>query len=791
MPDHVRQRPRLPRLLPLLARPLTCLLAVLVLSLPLLAGGASPARAQTLPLPAASESAPEAAAAAPSAEEIEALVAEIEDPERRAALVERLRLLTAAQTGAASEDPSDFSTVGTAAVAYAASVFSGVEEAIGRLEFAVSALPAVGDEIIATLADPVERTTALDGAARLAGAIAAALLAWWLVASLLGRLRDMLGRRAAGASWPARVMIALARLILDLLPIGAFVAGGLVALGALQPSRPVEALALTILNAGAATGVLSALVRMILAPRTPALRALPAGDETAVRLHRSIVRTAAFAIWGYLFVGSLWLLGLTPAVRWGLLFILGVLVAVVAIRFVLRWRTSFSRWLGEHVPAGRWYSGPARHLAASWHRIAILYIVLVTAVFALQISGGFAFLVRGTLVTVLVLALVPLVANRLGAAVEGSDLGLPVLATPRGLRYRALLRRVVVVLLWTAGIVALLEGWHLGILDFVQSDAGATLVAVFTRILIVVFAGFIAWEIANIVIEGKLNAASPRKALGQRGRTLLQFLRNVVMVVILLMVTLIILSEIGVDIGPLLAGAGVIGLAVGFGAQTLVKDVITGLFILMEDQVQVGDVVDLNGNSGAVEAMTIRTIRLRDFSGTVHVIPFSSVDRVKNLTRGFAYSVFDVGVAYKEDIDRVMAVLKHLGEELRADPAFAPMLLGDLEIFGLDSFGASALLIKTRIKTLAGSQWTITREFNGRIKRAFDAEGIEIPFNYQTVTLPTGPDGKTMPIPLEVVARRRFGDGQAAGQGTGRRDDRTDGPDGLAAASSPSARNGH
>lgn len=781
MSDPVRPRLRLPRLLAVTARSLACLLAVLVLSLPPLAGGAGPARGQTLPLPAASDSAPDAAAAAPSAEEIEALVAEIEDPDRRAALVQRLRLLTTAQGAGASETPSDFATVGTAAVAYAASVFSGVEEAIGRLEFAVSALPAVGDEIIATLADPVERTSALDGAARLAGAIAAALLAWWLVASLLGRLRDMLGRRAAGVSWPARVMIALARLVLDLLPIGAFVAGGLVALGALQPSRPVEALALTILNAGAATGVLSAVVRMILAPRTPALRAVPAGDETAVRLHRSIVRTAAFAIWGYLFVGSLWLLGLTPAVRWGLLFILGVLVAVVAIRFVLRWRGPFSRWLGEHIPGGRWYSGPARHLAASWHRIAVLYIVLVTAVFALQISGGFAFLVRGTLVTVLVLALVPLVANRLGAAVERSDLGLPVLATPRGVRYRALLRRVVVVLLWTAGIVALLEGWHLGVLAFAQSDAGGTLVAVFTRILIVVFAGFIAWEIANIVIEGKLNAASPRKALGQRGRTLLQFLRNVVMVVILLMVTLIVLSEIGVDIGPLLAGAGVIGLAVGFGAQTLVKDVITGLFILMEDQVQVGDVVDLNGNSGAVEAMTIRTIRLRDFSGTVHVIPFSSVDRVKNLTRGFAFAVFDVGIAYKEDIDRVMAVLKRLGEDLRADPAFAPMLLGDLEIFGLDQFGASALIVKTRIKTLAGSQWTITREFNGRIKRTFDAEGIEIPFNYQTVTLPTGPDGKTVPIPLEVVTRRRA-DGEAAGRPEIRKDPREGHPETTAVA---------
>ena len=734
-----------------------CLILACLLGLQIALGAAAPARAQTV-LPTTAPAA-EAETAAPSAAEVDALVAEIEDPERRAELVQRLRLLTAAQgdgsADSSADSSADFSTVGAAAVAYAASVFSGVQEAIGRLEFAVTALPAVGNEVVATLSDPIARVAALDGAVRLAGAIGAAVLAWFVVAWLLGRLRDMLGRRAAGASWPARVMMALTRLVLDLLPIGAFVAGGFLALGALQPSRPVEALALTILNAGAATGVLSAMVRMVLAPRTPALRAVPAADETAIRLHKSLVRTAAFAIWGYLFVGSLWLFGLTPAVRWGLLFILGVLVAVVAIRFVLRWRRPFARWLAERVPDGRWHSVPARRLAAHWHRIAILYIVLVTAAFALQISGGFVFLVRGTLVTVLVLALVPLLANRAGAVLERSDLGVPVLATPRGERYRGLLKQLVVVFLWVAGILALLEGWHLGVLAFVQSDAGTTLVMVLTRILVVFAGGFIAWELANIAIEGRLNAASPRKALGQRGRTLLQFLRNVVMVVILLMVTLIVLSEIGVDIGPLLAGAGVIGLAVGFGAQTLVKDVITGLFILMEDQVQVGDVVDLNGNSGAVEAMTIRTIRLRDFSGTVHVIPFSSVDRVKNLTRGFAFAVFDVGVAYKEDIDRVTAVLKRLGEELRADPQFSPLLLGDLEIFGLDAFGPSALIVKTRIKTLAGSQWTITREFNGRIKRAFDAEGIEIPFNTQTVALPIGPDGRALPIPLEVVGRRR------------------------------------
>jgi small conductance mechanosensitive channel len=223
---------------------------------------------------------------------------------------------------------------------------------------------------------------------------------------------------------------------------------------------------------------------------------------------------------------------------------------------------------------------PSRHLPPRQNRSRPIRPLSAPRSAALKASLR---LLRGTLVTVAVLALVPFLANRAGAVLERSDFGVPALATARGVRYRSTLHRLVVVALWVVGIVALLEGWHLGALGFIQSDAGVTLVAVMTRVLVVFAGGFLAWEVANIAIEAKLNAASPRKALGQRGRTLLQFLRNVVLVVILLMVTLIVLSEIGVDIGPLLAGAGVIGLAVGFGAQTLVKDVITGLFILMED----------------------------------------------------------------------------------------------------------------------------------------------------------------------------------------------------------------
>lgn len=725
-------------------------LAVLVV----LAAAAAPPQAAAQSLPAAAPPAAEDAKSTPATnEEIDGLIDTLKDETERARLVRQLELLRTAD--GPPEQATEFEAIGAAAVAYVTSTFSGVEQAVDRLTFAVESLPGLAAEVTAVVTDPERRHGAVAGILQLVIAMGTAVIAYGLVQRLLARLRDHLGRRAAGTGPVAHVAIAAVCFVLALIPVGAFLAVGFVALGALAPSRPVEAIGLTILNAGAVTGVFGAALRTLLAPHAATLRPVPMSDATARSLHLSFIATAGLAIWGYFFIGSLYLLGLGFTVRWGLLLVLGVVVAVVAIRFVVHWHKPFATWLTATVPPGRWYSTVVGRLATSWHRIAIVYIVVLCSIGALQIVGGFIFVLRGTVATVLVLALVPILAARVGDAIERADFGWPALATARGRRYRALVRRIFTAALWVGGVLLLMEGWHLGALSFLETNAGRLLTGILGRIFFVVVVGYAAWEIANVAIEARLNASGAAATLGQRGRTLLQFLRNVVLVVILVMVVLTVLSELGIDIAPLLAGAGVVGLAVGFGAQTVVKDVITGLFILLEDQVQVGDVVELGGNSGAVEAMSIRTIRLRDFAGTVHIIPFSSVDRVKNLTRGFAFAVFDVGIGYKEDIDRVIGVLRRLGEELRADPQFSHHLLGDLEIYGLDQFGASALVLKNRFKTMPGSQWTITREFNARIKRAFDAEGIEIPFNYQTIALPAGPDGKTIPIPLEIVGRRR------------------------------------
>jgi small conductance mechanosensitive channel len=212
-----------------------------------------------------------------------------------------------------------------------------------------------------------------------------------------------------------------------------------------------------------------------------------------------------------------------------------------------------------------------------------------------------------------------------------------------------------------------------------------------------------------------------------------------------------VLSELGLNIAPLLAGAGVVGLAVGFGAQTLVKDVITGVFILLEDSLSAGDVVDVAGHSGVVESVTIRTIRLRDVSGTIHTVPFSEVSSIKNLTRDFSYAFMEIGVAYREDIDAIFPIIEELGSDLRADPEFAGKILEDIQVQGLDRFDDSAVVIRARIKTKPLQQWGVRRAFNLRMKRRFDELGIEIPFPHQTVYFGEDRDGNAPAAPVRMV----------------------------------------
>jgi len=232
-------------------------------------------------------------------------------------------------------------------------------------------------------------------------------------------------------------------------------------------------------------------------------------------------------------------------------------------------------------------------------------------------------------------------------------------------------------------------------------------------------------------LSGLYQGTLPIRAQIKRVDTLTHIVRDVARIVILFVGMTMILSEGGIDLKPLLAAAGLGGLAVGFGAQSLVKDLIAGFFILWEDSVRIGDVVEVAGVVGLVEEVELRTIRLRDVSGNLHVVPNGAIDKVKNLTKDYSYSLFDIGVAYRENPDEVMGILQEIAGDLRRDSRFADDILEPLEMLGVDQFKDSAVMIKCRIKTEPHKQWRVGREMNRRIRNTFEAKGIEIPFPYQ------------------------------------------------------------
>jgi small conductance mechanosensitive channel len=273
------------------------------------------------------------------------------------------------------------------------------------------------------------------------------------------------------------------------------------------------------------------------------------------------------------------------------------------------------------------------------------------------------------------------------------------------------------------------------------------------RILLIVVLTFVLLKAATAVTARMRRLMSRKEAdleFEKRTGTLSSVVHWVLRVVILAVAAFMLLGEIGLKLGPVLAAAGVVGLAVGFGAQNLVQDFIGGFFILLEDQVRVGDVVQISDKSGLVEKITLRMVILRDATGSVHFIRNGKIDVVTNMTKDYSNYVFNLGVAYREDVDQVIRVLKGIDEEMRQDANFKHSILAPLDVQGLDSFGDSALNIKASIRTKPSQQWRVGREFNRRIKLKFDELNIEIPFPCQTIYFGKGKAGKSPALNVEL-----------------------------------------
>jgi small-conductance mechanosensitive channel len=256
------------------------------------------------------------------------------------------------------------------------------------------------------------------------------------------------------------------------------------------------------------------------------------------------------------------------------------------------------------------------------------------------------------------------------------------------------------------------------------------------RIVLILIAAFVAINVAQRSIRLLRTRVATRlddpEAL-RRAETLGRVFRYLASVVISVVAVMLVLAEIGISVAPILGAAGVVGLAIGFGAQSLVKDYFTGFFLLLENQIRQGDVVKLGEHSGLVEEVTLRYVRLRDYDGNVHFVPNGTISTVVNMSRGFAQAVVDVGVGYGEDLDRALSVMKRVGAELRADPAHAGRILDDLEIAGVERWADSAVILRARFRVVALEQWNVKREYLKRLKRAFDEHDIEIPFPQLTI----------------------------------------------------------
>ena len=243
------------------------------------------------------------------------------------------------------------------------------------------------------------------------------------------------------------------------------------------------------------------------------------------------------------------------------------------------------------------------------------------------------------------------------------------------------------------------------------------------------------------VFRNYLNARAGSAEEKRRIETLARVFRHTTTVVISLVAGMLALSELGISIAPILGAAGVVGIAVGFGAQSLIKDYFNGFFMLLENQIRQGDVVEVCGKTGTVEDITLRYVCLRDNEGSVHYVPNGQITIVTNKSRDYAFALIDVGVAYRENLDEVCEVTREVSRALRADAAIGPKIMEDIEIQGVQDWADSAVVLRCRFKTVALEQWNVRRAFLGRLKQAFDARGIEIPYPHLTIYAGQGKEG--------------------------------------------------
>jgi moderate conductance mechanosensitive channel len=679
----------------------------------------------------------------PTVAQLQQLVSTLKDDKARAQLIGELQGLIAAQN-AQQQSASETSKGWFAGLPAQLDTIGGEILAAAPI---LAQAPSIGAWAERQFEDPVSRQRWIDICSKLLVILIAGLAADLITRFLLRRPVHFLHARQS-ESVPMQFTLLIAAMMVELLPLLVFAAVATFVTPLTEPAARTRGVATVLIATTVwARGFLAIARCLLLSPRAQLL--YPLGEETRNYLYIWMRRFAYCAAYGYAISVGAWYFAAPGAIE-GLLMRSAVLVlAVLAIVFVLQNRASVAEWLrGNGADDVRWRRLRNR-LSESWHVLAIAYVIGTFGVYVLNAEGGFAILLRATALSLVVISGAAILARLSERLLRRSFSVSPELKErfprleTRANRYTALITGATVAVIYILAAAALLEAWGISaftwLVELAQQPSARNIIS----LLIVLVAGLVLWEFFSAMIERKL--AGIDHSGRSRARTVLPLLRSTLLVILITIAALMVLSQIGINIAPLLAGAGIAGIAIGFGAQALVKDVITGFFMLLEDTFAVGDRVDVGGGHvGVIEAVSIRNFRLRDVQGIVHTVPFSAITTVLNMSRDFAYVVCDAGIVYREDPDRAIEVIREAGKELAAESRWSRYILSPLEILGVERFTDTAMIIRARIKAAPPFQIELGREFNRVLKKAFDRAGIEMAsvnqlYYTKLLTVATGP----------------------------------------------------
>ena len=582
-------------------------------------------------------------------------------------------------------------------------------------------------------------------------------------------------RQESGLNPTIRLVLCVAvAALIDALVVGlAYVGGNLIATFAVGESGELSTRASLFLNAFLIIELIKAALRMLFSSRYEGLRLLPISAGEASYWNRWLARLVGMIGYGLLVVAPLVSVYLAPTLGQGIgaliMFIAFFYAVVVVLKNRIRIRGELNAMAARSDFTATRIS--LQLFARTWHLFALAYFLVVLVLTLTRPADALPFVLFATLKTVIVVVvgmlLSSLLTQTIGRRIRLSDdlrRKLPLLE-PRLNSYVPNALRVIRSVILVAVVLLVLNAW--GAFDLAAwyaSEAGRGLIGKLISVAVILLVAIGVWLALASLIEHKLNPETGKGEPDARAKTLLSLFRNALAIALITMTGMIVLSEIGINIGPLIAGAGVLGLAIGFGAQKLVQDIITGVFIQVENAMNTGDVVTVGGITGTAERLSIRSVGIRDLQGAYHIVPFSSVDTVSNYMREFGYHVGEYGIAYRESIDEAIVALREAFDELAADDEHKMNILAPLEVAGVIALADSSVNIRVRIKTTPGTQWGVGRAYNRLVKLHFDAKGIEIPFPHTTLYFGVGKEAEAPPANVRLMRQNFDIDGRPGGQ---------------------------